>query len=280
MSNPFGDDDDAGFGSGFGGRNSGRSGGSYNSGNSSPGFGGGDRGYGGGGSKGYGGGSDRGFGGERGYSGGSGYGGSSGGYGGARGGGSSDPTDYDTRLMMANQRMEQSSAHSLRVLNETLQLGTETAEELERQAEVLDKTERTLDEMHQDLDVGERHLRKIKSPFGGVYNIFSRRKTVDELTDPKGCKQAPKPKKQPQKKSKSAFSKNEFEGPAASTGNEVVDRNLDEMEKALFRLKGVGELLGDQLDDSEVQVDRVSKKLERNDIKINKLNKGIKKELY
>ena len=177
---------------------------------------------------------------------------------------------------MANRRMENSSANSLRVLNETMRMGNETVEELERQAESLDRTERRLDEMHVDLDKGERNLRKIKSVFGGISNYFSSRKTVEEVTNPKGFKYTPpKPtsvkSKPPQSKQKQA--------PLPGTGNKKVDRNLDEIEKALDQLKGIGELMGEQLDDSDAQISRVAYKLERNDIKVKKLNRDIKEEL-
>lgn len=263
--NPFDDDDDGGFG---GGSRDARRGGN-------DGFGGGggaargsDRGFGGGARGGYGsGGRDDVYGG--------------GGYGGGYNSRPSerDPVDdYESRYVMANKRMEESSASSLRTLNETMKMGIDTTEELERQAESLDRTERRLDEMHVDLDKGERNLRKIKSPFGGITNYFSRRKTVDEVTDPKGFKPtqtkgAAKSKPGPANKKQQSYAD-------ASTGNTVVDDNLEEMGKALFQLKGIGEVMGTQLDDSEQQIDRVKYKIDRDHVKMDKLNKGIKRELY
>ena len=195
--------------------------------------------------------------------------------GGRASGGYGELNDHETRIMMANKRMEESSAQSLKVLNETMRLGIDTTIELERQAESLDLTERRLDEMHQDLDKGERNLRKIKSPFGGLMNAFSRRKTVQEVTDPK----ISIPRKTKPAGSKSNSHPSKHCGQGVDTGHVVVDRNLDEMENALFQLKGIGELMGDQLDDSVIQFGRIEQKLERNDIKVGKLNKGIKKEL-
>ena len=192
--------------------------------------------------------------------------------------------DLERRMMMANKRMEESSANSLRVLNETMRMGVDTTEELERQAESLDRTERMLDEMHVDLGKGERSMRQIKSPFGGIANYFSRRKTVEEVTDPKGYK--PKPtKNSTTAKSKPAQSKQQKQKqqampPPAGIGNEVVDRNLDEMEKALGQLRGIGEVIGSQLDDSEQQIGRVDYKLQRNNVKVDKITKDIKRELY
>jgi hypothetical protein len=230
---------------------------------------------------------DGGFGSASRSSGGGGYGASGGGYGasgggyGASGGGyggyDTGPSDHDTRLMMANRRMEASSANSLRALNETMRIGIDTTEELERQAESLDKTERRLDEIHVELDKGERNMRRIKSPFAGIGNYFSRKKSIDEVTDPKALRSQ---EKKSTARSKPAPKKKQQQAPAQSTGNVVVDKNLDEMEKALFQLRGVGEVIGCQLDDSERQLDRVQYKLERDHIKVDKLNKDIKRELY
>lgn len=201
------------------------------------------------------------------------------------GGGSDQPPalDYDARILAANRKMEESSANSLRVLNETMRMGIDTTEELDRQAEALDRTEQRLDEMSMDLDQGQRNLRKIKSPFGGFRNMFSRRPNAQEITDPKGFKptqggakkNSGKSAKDPgnQKKSK------QEQLPPQSVGNATVDRNLDEMEKALGQLKGIGLVMGEQIDDSNEQLERLKYKLERNDIKVNKLNKDIKKEL-
>ena len=191
--------------------------------------------------------------------------------------------DFDYRMKMANHRMEESSARSLRVLNETMRMGVDTTEELERQAESLDKTERMLDEMHVDLDKGERHMRQIKSPFGGISNYFSRKKTVEQVTDPKGLKSkqgkgSSAARSQPPPKSKQK--QKQKDPPPQGTGNAIVDQNLDEMERALNQLKGIGEVIGSQLDDSEVQIDRVGHKLQRNHVKMDKLTKDVKRELY
>ena len=243
-------------GSGYGGRGGNGEGREYGGGSS---YGSGRDGY-GGGRDGYGGGRD-------GY--GSGYGGGGGDKHGER---PRDGYDQETRMMMAHQRMENSSAQCLRTLNETMRQGIDTTEELERQAESMDRTERMLDDMHQDLNEGEKSLRKIKSPFGG---FFSRKKNIQEVVDPKACK-SPAPSKS---KSDAWSNQSKYQGEATSTGNTVVDSNMDEMEKVLFKLKGIGELMGDQLDDSSYQTSRVQEKLGRNHLKIEKLNRGIKREL-
>lgn len=155
-------------------------------------------------------------------------------------------------------------------------MGSDTAEELDRQAEALDRTERRLDEMHVDLDQSKRSMRIIKSPFGGVANYFARRKKVETITDPK----MPKGSQRQAMKSRSEASA----GPPSmnglkSTGNATVDQNCDEMSKALYQLKGMGELIGEQLEDSSAQIDRVQYKMDRTDTKIKGVNRDIRRQL-
>lgn len=258
--NPFDDDDEGGFGAtssnrGYGDDHGGSRGGTGGYGGSRAGVGSYGDGYGDTRGGGYGG-DDYG---SRGYE---------------RGG-------HDDRMLMSNQRMESSSANSLRVLNETMRLGVDTTEELERQAESLDRTERRLDEMHVELDKGERNMRRIKSSFGGIGNYFARKKSIEEVTNPKALRTQSKgsssAKSKPANKKQQ---KQQQQEPAQGTGNAVVDQNLDEMSKALHQLRGIGEVIGTQLDDSEQQIDRVKYKVDRDHVKMDKLNKDIKKELY
>lgn len=188
--------------------------------------------------------------------------------------------EHQERKQAAVRRMEDSSFNSLRTLNDCVRMGVDTTEELERQAESLDRVERRLDEVHVGLDKGERNLRKIKSPFGGVMNYFSKRKPINEVTDPKGFKPSSQSDGKKVSGSRQQVQKQAPQPVYKSTGSEIVDKNLDQMGRALDDLMGIGELIGEQLDDSDKQIDRVAYKMERDDIKMKKLNQGIKKELY
>ena len=187
--------------------------------------------------------------------------------------------EYRYRVQVANRRMEESSAQSLRTLNECLNMGSDTAEELDRQAEALDRTERRLDEMHVNLDKSKQHMRQIKSPFGGIANYFARKKKINEVTDPK------MPKGSSRGSSSSDHSKSSASVPPPSvaglksTGNKVVDKNTEEMSRALHQLRGMGELIGEQLDDSSAQIDRLNYKMDRNDMKLKAVNKDIRRQL-
>lgn len=191
-----------------------------------------------------------------------------------RGRGMTEGDEYDRRIQAAHRRMEESSANSLRSLNECIDMGIDTTEELERQAEVLDQVERRLDEMDVDLEKSKKNMRVIRSPFGGIANYFARRKPVSEITDPKVPSS--------QTRSKGFSSKPQPPPQAkqyASTDNSIVDSNLDEMEKALHTLKGIGELINYQLDDSDAQISRVGVKVHRENAKLGKITSDIKREL-
>ena len=176
--------------------------------------------------------------------------------------------------------MEDTSANSLRTLNECLHMGVDTAQELDRQAEALDRTEKRLDEMYLDLDQSKKHMRQIKSPFGGIANYFARKKKVEEVTDPKIPKgvAAQSQTKRSSTKGSGAVAPPSLSG-FQSTGNATVDRNCDEMSKALHQLRGMGELIGEQLDDSSTQIDRIQYKVDRTDVKIKGVNKDIRRQL-
>ena len=182
--------------------------------------------------------------------------------------------EYDRRIQAAHRRMEESSANSLRTLNECVEMGNDTTVELERQAEVMEGVERRLDEMDVDLEKSKKNMRVIRSPFGGIANYFARRKPVSEITDPK--------EPSSQTRSKAVSSKPQpppQQRQYASTGNSKVDSNLDEMEKTLHTLKGIGELINYQLDDSDAQINRVAVKVDRENAKLGKITSDIKREL-
>ena len=184
-----------------------------------------------------------------------------------------------TQEQKAIRRMEDSSANALRTVNDTYRMGVDTVQELDNQADTLDRIETRVDEMYVDLDKSKQNVRKIKSPFAGVGNWFSRKKTVDEVVNPKGFKPTPAKSSTTTSTKKSTKS-----GPAQlqqyeSTGSEIVDNNLDEMSRQLDKLMNVGEDIGVQLDDSNVQVERISHKVERNDARMKGITRDIKKQL-
>ncbi len=183
---------------------------------------------------------------------------------------------HKSREQIVIRRMEESSANALRKLNETYRMGVDTTVELDHQAEKLDNVERKLDEIHSDVDKSKKNVSRIKSPFGGIFNRFSKQKDVSEITDPKDYK-PPSISSNPSR-SKPKSSPKELRH-YESTGSAVVDSNLDEMSRQLNRMMGVGELIGVQLDDSKVQIDRIDYKMGREQEILKSVTKDINKQL-
>lgn len=180
----------------------------------------------------------------------------------------------DEFVQIEQKKIQESTTRSLQVLNETLRMGVETTEELERQAESLERTETNLDKMNHDLDHSRRLMNVIKSPFHSLFNRSSTKS--DDETSVKRTKKvlSNEPK---QKSSSPSF---QSASSSASTGDAVVDRNLEEMSKALYQIRGIGELMSEQLDDSAAQIDRVDKKMAKAGTKMDKVTKDIKRELH
>lgn len=93
-----------------------------------------------------------------------------------------DAEEYQQRMETATTLMEEASARSLQTLHETLFVGTGTSEELDRQARVMRRVETELDTIGDNLHESRRHMRQVKSMFGGVGNLFARRKQVSAET--------------------------------------------------------------------------------------------------
>ena len=200
--------------------------------------------------------------------------------------GRQQPTQQDLqqRMEAAHQRMEDSSRRCVELMYETMAMATDTTEELESQAEALERTERRLDEMDVALESSKRNLREVKSVFGGFVNSITKPKFRGEKPSSSSKSSFFSPFKQSGPKETESHSVGRQKQAAAvkkqSTGNAVVDRNLDQLEAGLKQLEGQAHLIGHQLDDSNVQIDRISWKMQKNDEKLTSVTRSAKDELY
>ena len=162
------------------------------------------------------------------------------------------------RLVDANRRMENSSFRCVQILNETVKIATDTSKELEIQGKKsLDRTEDNLDKMATDLVCSQRNTREVKSMFGSMVNPFTKPKIP---SDP-----SPKKSSVPSSKSSKGASKPTVQAQVQkkSTGNKVVDRNLDQLEFWSKQLEGQAYLIGSQLDESNDQLECIRVKMDR-----------------
>lgn len=75
----------------------------------------------------------------------------------------------------------QSSEQSLRILQDSQQIGIATAEELARQREKLEKTDKNLDEINNTLISSQKHINGIKSVFSSLKNYMSGRSDKNHI---------------------------------------------------------------------------------------------------
>ena len=91
------------------------------------------------------------------------------------GGGSSsynyrDNARLQEQCQAKQKAIEDSTTESLRLVQESLNTGAATAEELHRQGEVIDRTHEKLVDINNKVKQSEHHVRGMKSLFGGLMN--------------------------------------------------------------------------------------------------------------
>lgn len=199
------------------------------------------------------------------------------------------------------QRTLDSSSRSIGLLRDSEQIGIATAEELARQREQLTNTNKRLDEINTNLNYSQKHINGIKSVFYGLKNYISGKSdpapsrsqgspstrsagpsgshlddTLDNMTDrlpTDNYNNHPSVRLRDEQLFASA--------PVTDSQrvNEMLDANLDEMVKAITRLKGLGTALGEEIDQQNELIDTIQDKVEVADIKIGKQNKQMNKIL-
>lgn len=187
--------------------------------------------------------------------------------------------ELQQRLEAAHRRMEDSSRRCVGLMYETLDMATDTSEELESQAESLERTERRLDEMDVNLEVSRRNMREVKSVFGSFVNSVTKPKFRGEKLPSSSKFSFFGSSKESSSRSSDSRQKQAAAKKKESTGNTIVDRNLDQLEAGLKQLEGQAYLIGHQLDDSNDQVERISWKMQTNNDKLVRVSRDVGREL-
>ena len=138
-----------------------------------------------------------------------------------------------------------------------------------------------LDKMDDDLKQSKRAMRVISSPFGGIINYFARDgKKKDKAAAPQRAQVSNKTHSSSEGQSSSwQEQRSSNRGGYESSGNTVVDDNLDQVEQALTEMKRVGLEIGNQLDHSIVTIDDLNTKVTDRDGKIINLNRKIGRKI-
>ena len=165
--------------------------------------------------------------------------------------------------------------------NESLSSAIDTSRELHRQQESLDRSNHMLDKMDDDLKQSKRAMRVISSPFGGIINYFARdgKKKDKAAASPQRTQVTNKGHSSSNGQSSSRQEQRSSNRGYESSGNTVVDDNLDQVEQALAEMKRVGLEIGNQLDHSIVTIDDLNTKVTDRDNRIIDLNKKIGRKI-
>ena len=201
---------------------------------------------------------------------------------------SQDPTEeygkIQERIGVVENESLESTRRTLRMLNETEEIGVKTAEELVRQGEKLENIDGRLDDVDQTLNATQKNLNQIKSVFGGLKNKFfgggaaakpaepKRNSTPATMSTSKSMSQMP---------SSTAASRSVGQH-AVITGSDrekEINSNLDEMSLGLARLKNLAHDMSFELDRQNPIIDRLNEKTERTKTKIDDQNTQIQRVL-
>ena len=118
------------------------------------------------------------------------------------------------------------------------------------------------------MNLYNRELTNIQTIFGGVVNYFKKEKTTTTKS-----KQQPEGTEILQRRHPNIpVVARELSGPRT-----IMDQNLDQIDSGLDLLNEMALKLGDQIDDSNKHLDRISDKQDKVNNKVTKLNKKITK---
>ncbi|XP_057294958.1 soluble NSF attachment protein 29-like isoform X2 [Hydractinia symbiolongicarpus] len=191
------------------------------------------------------------------------------------------------------QRMIDSSYRSLRMINESQGIASETAEELRKQREQLERTDKNLDKISGDLKQTDRNITSLKSIWGTMSNWFKKPVQTDDPHTEDSRANALKIN-QDIRRDNNEIKNNlrtinqradlSWEGDSdanvrQSSTDAIVDKNLDNMMAGLEILKNQGMALGAEIDDHNVLLDRIQRKTETADANIENQNLRIRKIL-
>lgn len=213
----------------------------------------------------------------------------------------------------------ESSQISLGLINESEDIGLNTANALIRQRDKLDNVEDKLDSMNHILKVNQKHLTSIKSIFGGFKNYFSRNN--DKLPVNNGCDKSSNNSEKtldPYDQNlfintiednrsnssdvnrnetpfgESVFNKiDELKDEKNSYKHEInndcsvrsrgiegkIEQNLNEIDSGVERLRNLSLKLGNEIDSQNSLIERITKQAEKNELTVKHQNNQMRQIL-
>ncbi|VVC28758.1 Target SNARE coiled-coil homology domain [Cinara cedri] len=197
-------------------------------------------------------------------------------------------------------RTLQSTERTLRLLRESENIGTATAEELVRQKEQLQNTDKRLDEINSNLRVSQKHIQGIKSIFGSFKNMLSGKSNLPPRNSTSDIESIGPPlinevRKSTLSETLSQANSNlnsmdqhpglrirglvDNESTSPTNTQSTLDNNLDEILGSMARLKGLALGLGEEIDSQNDLVESILNKTDKADINMERQNKEINRLL-
>ncbi|KAL0266290.1 UNVERIFIED_CONTAM: hypothetical protein PYX00_008878 [Menopon gallinae] len=203
--------------------------------------------------------------------------------------------------MQQKERIEaeslESTQRSLRLLQESEDIGISTAEELQKQREQLERTDRNLDNINSTLRYTQKKIDGFKSVFSSIKNYLTKKSdspavagvskdnnvpSADRTFYGNERKDVCSPDEHPGKCLKKISLNSEDHTSDLLSVNDTIDRNLDQMCISVKNIKGLALNLGEEIESQNDLIDRIMDKSDRADITLNKqcreMNKLIKKK--
>ncbi|CAI6369057.1 unnamed protein product [Macrosiphum euphorbiae] len=198
------------------------------------------------------------------------------------------------------QRTLQSTERTLRLLRESENIGTATAEELVRQREQLQNTDKRLDEINSNLRVSQKHIQGIKSIFGSFKNMLSGKSNLPPRSasteiEPTGPPLTNEVRRSTLSETLTQANSNissmdqhpglrirglvDNESTTPTDVQSNLDNNLDQILGSVTRLKGLALGLGGEIDSQNDLVENILGKADKADINMERQNKEINRIL-
>ena len=188
------------------------------------------------------------------------------------------------------QKMIDSSHRSVRMIQESQDIASDTAETLHKQREQLERTNRNLEKMQDDLKDSDRSITSLKSIWGTMSNWFKKpvTKSSTDVSNEKTSEAVCQLKKENEELKKEVVRVSKatnlaweggYQSQEQNSGNDIVDQNLDQMLSGLTILKQQGLSLGKEIDEHNALIIDIQGKVDKTDIVIEGQNKRIEKIL-
>ena len=205
-----------------------------------------------------------------------------------------------SQMRAAQQKSLDSTKRSLALIEDSHDMAVKTGEELVCQREALNRTERNLDKIQNDMVIADRHIKSMKSIWGAMANYFKKAPKQNPVGPPsediKTSRRADEMlseaslqfRAQAKERNDYGYGESGYSGFSSLQSNAFgeddqyerqLDTNLDAISKGIRRLKEDALGLGDEIESSTVQIERIGEKADVAQIKVERSRKEVQKLL-